>query len=184
MGAPAATKKPEEKRLEKRKRKEVYRQVHQQAVYVRSPHTTSNLLAALRLADAWHLLSTTSAPNTWPPGADGVSCCCAPDRADFRPHSRDRRRHGVLGHAAHASGSIGRYSRAAAYCWRTKRDAVCAPWQRLKSACLPGEESEQALVRSYMQPGGSATARSVRSARLLKDAGRCYAQRGAIFAEL
>jgi len=49
VAAPAATKKPEEKRLEKRKRKEVYRQVHQQAVYVRSPSATSHLLAVLRL---------------------------------------------------------------------------------------------------------------------------------------
>ncbi|KAK9835221.1 hypothetical protein WJX81_006691 [Elliptochloris bilobata] len=35
MGKGQATKKPEERRTEKRKRKEVYRQVHKQAVYAR-----------------------------------------------------------------------------------------------------------------------------------------------------
>lgn len=35
MRAATATKKPEERRTEKRKRKEVYRNVHKQAVYVR-----------------------------------------------------------------------------------------------------------------------------------------------------
>ncbi len=59
VAAPAATKKPEEKRLEKRKRKEVYRQVHQQAVYVRSPSATSHLLAVLRLPLARRSPSTT-----------------------------------------------------------------------------------------------------------------------------
>jgi len=34
MGKGQATKKPEERRTEKRKRKEVYRNVHKQAVYV------------------------------------------------------------------------------------------------------------------------------------------------------